>query len=696
MTLLLIISILLRVAATVWSVVLLRRLRDWRMGFLTLMLGFMTYRQTATLWEQPQWWPPTRAGIEVEWSGLAVSVLAFLMVGFLAKLLTERRQAEAAVHESEARYHQLFAASPDAVFVMDRTGRFLDCNETAAQRYGYSQAELLLMSAQDLAAPDLREQAAARVKEAMATGKAFEWRHRRKDGTELPVEINAKPFEMGGQTLVLAGVRDITVRKLTEAELSRQHILLAAVLESTKDAIFAKDLAGRYLVANTASRRAMGVPGAEIIGRTDEELVPPEIARRYQETDARVSATGDSLTFEESRQMPDGLHHWLTSKTPLREADGRAIGVIGVAHDITERKQAEAALQESESKFRTLADSTEASIFVIQGERFRFGNPALVRLTGYTHDELLALKFWDTVHPDHRDLVHERGLARQRGEPVPARYEFKLLTKQGETRWVDFTAGVITYDGKPASLGTALDITERKQAEQALHDSRTQLRALLARLQHSREEERIRVSREVHDELGQLLTGLKMDVRWLERKLAEPGLPPALNPLLDRAVQASALADATIATVQKIAEGLRPGALDQLGLVASLKQEARRWQERNDVQCRVAAASWPELPPAITGELFYICREALTNVARHAGAKHVVISLKSADGAAVLEVCDDGAGITDAALRAPQSFGLLGIKERVAQCGGTVAFERNQPHGTRVTVRIPASERSEE
>ncbi len=226
--------------------------------------------------------------------------------------------------------------------------------------------------------------------------------------------------------------------------------------------------------------------------------------------------------------------------------------------------------------------------------------------------------------------------------------------------------------------------------ERKLRDSREQLRALLARLQRAREEERIRVSREIHDELGQLLTGLKMDVRWLERKLSLPGLPLTLHPLLDRAVAASEMADATIATVQKIASELRPGALDQLGLAAALSHETRRFQERSGVRCSVVVAeSWPVLPRETANDFFYICQEALTNVARHAHATHVEIRLMADDAIAVLEVRDDGVGLVEAELNAPRSLGLTGMRERAGQCGGTISFERTKPQGTRVTVRVP-------
>lgn len=143
------------------------------------------------------------------------------------------------------------------------------------------------------------------------------------------------------------------------------------------------------------------------------------------------------------------------------------------------RIRVEKELRESEEKFRTVADTASSAIFIYQGEEFRFVNKHAEFISGYTRDEMLGMKFWELVHPEHRDLVKQRAFARQRGEDVPLRYEFKILTKDGKERWVDFTAGIITYDGKPAVIGTAVDITERKQAEEELQSSREFLQAVL-------------------------------------------------------------------------------------------------------------------------------------------------------------------------------------------------------------------------
>ena len=200
---------------------------------------------------------------------------------------------------------------------------------------------------------------------------------------------------------------------------------------------------------------------------------------------------------------------------------------------------------------------------------------------------------------------------------------------------------------------------------------------MLAQLQRAREEERIRISLQIHDELGQLLTGLKMDGRWVERKLSEPSWPATLNPLLDRVVAASEAADASIAAE------LRPGALDKLGLAAALTQEARQFQERSGVKCAVVGTEPdPALRKEAANESFYICQEALTNVARHAQAAHVEIRLQTEGDAFVLEVRDDGVGMAETHLTAPHSLGLIGMRERALQCGGEISFERNEPNGT--------------
>jgi signal transduction histidine kinase len=236
-----------------------------------------------------------------------------------------------------------------------------------------------------------------------------------------------------------------------------------------------------------------------------------------------------------------------------------------------------------------------------------------------------------------------------------------------------------------------MEIGQHKEAENKLRLSRERLRALTARLESLREDERIRVAREIHDELGQTLTGLKMDMIWMERKLGELADSPAINSLLDRVVGATELVDSVIAAVQQIAADLRPGVLDKLGLGPALQYEGRRFQERTGILCEVRL---PETEPLLstqqTTALFRIYQESLTNVARHAGARKAEVALRVEAGSVILSVQDDGRGIAEADIANPESLGLMGMKERAQLLGGRIIFQHNSnQRGTVVTVRIP-------
>jgi signal transduction histidine kinase len=213
---------------------------------------------------------------------------------------------------------------------------------------------------------------------------------------------------------------------------------------------------------------------------------------------------------------------------------------------------------------------------------------------------------------------------------------------------------------------------------------------LTARLHASREEERAAVAREIHDDLGQMLTALKLNLDWLERAIGESKDAAALNPLLERVVESTEIADGAIESVQRIATELRPPLLDNLGLLEAIREEARRFEQRSELACELQLPPGPlNIPPASAIAVFRVLQESLTNVARHAQAKAVRIAFESADNRLVLRVEDDGVGIQPEAVGDPKSLGLLGMNERASALGGDVAVAPASPHGTRVTLRLP-------
>lgn len=229
------------------------------------------------------------------------------------------------------------------------------------------------------------------------------------------------------------------------------------------------------------------------------------------------------------------------------------------------------------------------------------------------------------------------------------------------------------------------EIAERKRAEDHLRKSEENLRALAAHLQLVREEEWTRIAREIHDELGQSLTGLKMDLKWVANRL-----PADQQALAERAKAMSGLIDDTIVSVRRIASRLRPEVLDQLGLTAAVEWHAADFRRRTGIRCNL---SLPADAPAVDRErstaAFRILQELLTNVARHANATRIDIAMRAESGVLVLTVEDNGSGIEESAVSDPKSLGLLGMRERVLPFGGTVEIAGASGGGTKGVVSIP-------
>jgi len=235
------------------------------------------------------------------------------------------------------------------------------------------------------------------------------------------------------------------------------------------------------------------------------------------------------------------------------------------------------------------------------------------------------------------------------------------------------------------ALREARERIERKHALEQLRQSHEQLRALSVYLQHVREEERMRISRAVHDELGQALTGLKIDLSWLSHRL-----PSQANSLIEKARKMSSHIDETIQTVRRISTELRPGILDHLGLVAAIDWQASEFQTRTGIQCRFAhALDQAILDDELNTAFFRIFQETLTNVIRHADATRVEVDLYEEGGRLILQVKDNGRGIRREQVSSVKSIGLLGMRERAALFGGEVNITGTPKKGTCVTVSIP-------
>jgi PAS domain S-box-containing protein len=319
-------------------------------------------------------------------------------------------------------------------------------------------------------------------------------------------------------------------------------------------------------------------------------------------------------------------------------------------------------------------------------------NKDFTRIFGYSPDEAFGQRLSHLIaREESQEEVGEFGNLVRRGQRVDA--EAVRQRKDGSSVHVSVARVPVTVPGEQiAGYAIYRDITATKRAERELQHSLEQLRALAARLHSAREEERTRVAREIHDELGQALTAIKLEFTSLLHDLPEQ--PELAAP---RGQSILRLLDQTIQSVRRIATGLRPGILDDMGLVAALEWAAEDFQTRTGTRCRVDLPDADiALDPERATALFRIFQETLTNVARHADATQVDVRLGKENGNLILEVRDNGKGISEEHLSAGTSLGILGMRERVLLLGGTLTISGTPGKGTTVRVLIPASRQGAE
>jgi signal transduction histidine kinase len=264
-------------------------------------------------------------------------------------------------------------------------------------------------------------------------------------------------------------------------------------------------------------------------------------------------------------------------------------------------------------------------------------------------------------------------------------YDLVHRAKDNHQIFVEVSSHLFTYKGKPTVLSVARDITERKRAEKKLKKTGIRLQNLASHLQSIREEERTTIAREIHDELGQILTVLKIQITLLSKKLREDQ-----KELKNKLSYASGIIDSTVEKVQRITAKLRPNILDELGLIPAIEWQAQEFQKVTGIQCSISLPNEEiQLEDEKSTAIFRIFQEALTNVIRHSSAKTVSILINIKNGLMVLRIKDNGHGINPEQIYAIKSLGIIGMKERALILGGEVTIEGIPGKGTVVTVEMP-------
>jgi PAS domain S-box-containing protein len=497
------------------------------------------------------------------------------------------------------------------------------------------------------------------------------------------------PDAEGKTARVIVVSRDVTERKRAEealrhSEAQLREALLAAEMGVWDWAVETNTVTWDENLYRMAGRDPkLAAPDYQ----EQQQIYAPESWLRLKAGVENALATGSPYEIDLEMLRPDGSKRWLISRgEPQRDASGSITHLRGTVQDITERKRTEEELRASEERFRLFMNNSPTVAWMKDAEgRYVYISETYEKRLGVRMEDLVG-KTDDTLYP--HEIAEQFRMNDQAtlnaGHPIEVIEE--SVSPQGQASYsLVYKFPIHDASGQVFVAGISIDITDRMRMEKDLQGSRDQLRALAARLQRIREEERKRVARDIHDQLGQAMTAIRIDLSSLIYEL-----PPGEHQASKRAASIVKLVDESIRTVRRISTELRPGILDDLGLVAALEWAGEDFQARTGTVCRL------DLPPddlAVDPEcataIFRIFQETLTNVARHSGANQVEVRLAAEDGGLTLEVHDNGRGITDDKLSHPESLGLLGMRERAMLLQGDLTISSPPGKGTTVRVRIP-------
>jgi PAS domain S-box-containing protein len=602
----------------------------------------------------------------------------------------KKDRADKRVRRALVWHKALLERSPNAIVVTDSESRIILVNSSACTLTEYSRKQLSAKHLYDLCGGIQRSEFRKKINSVIAGEIVVHKTHlRRGDGKEMEAEFDCRCIDNEGKPYIISTIRNLTGRKQIERELT----VLDYAMSSISDAITITDEHNTIIFVNDTFLRMYGYTREELIGSPIhilrfEETMPP-----VEEVSMQTLKDGWQGELINRRKDGSTFPIWL-STSAVRDENGMLLGLIGITTDITQRKRAEEALQESEERYRTLITNQEEGIAIVDlKEYFVFTNPAGERIFGVSPGTLVGRNLAEFVDPEQMEFIAKETEKRIRGER--STYEMEIKLPNGERRSILVTGNTqFEKDGQVVgTFGIFHDITDhkkaekaRKEAETALRESRDQLRKLAARLETTREEERKYIAHEMHEEFAQVLSAIKLHMSDFSVKYSHD------KEFVAGVVELSGFIDGVIQSIRKISTQLRPGVLDLLGLTAAIEWQAKEFSKQYNIACDIDVPQERiQLQEQSSIILFRVLQDALKNVADHAQASQVFIRLITDEEYVELQIEDNGKGMTKEQLKSNSSIGFVLLKERALSIGGRAEIRTIKGKGTLVLIRVPLS-----
>ncbi len=623
-------------------------------------------------------------------------------------------QARQQADEARAWLAAIVDSSNDAIVSKDLRGVVTSWNAGAERLFGYTAAEMIGRPITAIIPPDhLHEEQTilTRVLHGQRVDH-YETVRMRKDGSRIHISLAVSPVKNSDGRVIGASkvARDISARKKMEEALSAAEERARTVLQATTAVMYQMDADNRFVLVNRRFEELFGMTSEELKGKSVFDVFPEDTAAVFETHNRMVFVERRALEFEETAPQADGLHWYSSIKAPLFNEQGEVVGIVGVSTDITARKRMEAALRESETRFRQLGNSVPQLVWTCGADgSCDFLSAQWVRYTGKDESAQLGFNWLEQIHPDDRERTLKEWQAAVH-EQREFRVEFRIRRHDGEYRMFDTRACPVCDAGGQIVrwVGTNTDITERKQQEdelrrlkdalevrvqertQELVASQERLRALTAQLTVAEQRERQKLSRDLHDYLAQLLVVGSMKMGSAKR---QPGLTPSTVAVLQ---DADKMFHQALSYTRTLISDLSPPSFHEYGLMSALKWFTERIEKDGltvDVQANAQDIPLTEEQAVM---VFQCVRELLFNVLKHAGVDRAAVRCAVEEHEVRVSVADSGRGMDADEMQRPQKPGHLGlgsVRERMESLNGRVDVVSDSGKGTTVTLVLPRSPR---